>query len=225
MTNKIRDAPSESVRNLAKTYEGLEWSERGGLDGGEEYLFVKVHHDNEVAPPATLPSIKHADSIYFLIPGDIGLPDHWEKKASPYLAEDTAREGVAFIPESAADWLDDDKFDHATIIEAIEKHHAAARKAGQDREAKELLERERRPSAGLYASAVWIDQETPMLIEGLMRERGVSVIYGAFDEFKTTLVLDMVAHVAMGAPWQGRKVEPRPVIWYALEGKEEIPFR
>ena len=35
-----------------------------------------------------------------------------------------------------------------------------------------------------------------MLIDGLMRERGVSVFYGDFDEFKTTLVLDMMAHVA-----------------------------
>ncbi len=77
MTNEIRDGPSESVRDLAKTYEGLEWDERGGLDGGEEYVFVREGHDPDVAPPATLPSIKHADSIYFLIPGNIGLPDAW----------------------------------------------------------------------------------------------------------------------------------------------------
>jgi len=47
-----------------------------------------------------------------------------------------------------------------------------------------------------------------MLIEGLMRERGVSLVYGDFDEFKTTLVLDMMAHVAMGVPWQGRDLVP-----------------
>ena len=34
MTNKMRDAPSESVRDLVKTYKGLEWGERGGLGGG-----------------------------------------------------------------------------------------------------------------------------------------------------------------------------------------------
>ena len=64
-----------------------------------------------------------------------------------------------------------------------------------------------------------------MLVEGLMRERGVSVFYGALNEFKTTFLADMTAHIAMGAPWQGREVKPRPVIWYALEGKEEVPLR
>ena len=34
-----------------------------------------------------------------------------------------------------------------------------------------------------------------------------------------------MAHVAMGASWQGRKVRTCPVIWYALEGREEIPTR
>ncbi len=148
MTKEIRDAPSESVRDLAKMYEGLKWSERG-LDGGDEYVFVRVGHDPDVAPPATLPSIKHADSIYFLIRGDIGLPDPWEKKASPYLAEDTAREGVAFIPESAADWLDDAKIEDAKIIEAIEKHYAAVLEARMVHEAEELLDREREFYSGL----------------------------------------------------------------------------
>ena len=88
----------------------------------------------------------------------------------------------------------------------------------------ELLRKERY-SDDFFASQVEFDVETPMLIEGLMRESGVSVFYGAFDEFKTTLVLDMMAHVAAGAAWQGHKVKPHAVIWYALEGKEEIPIR
>ena len=55
----------------------------------------------------------------------------------------------------------------------------------------ELLLNER-SSGDFFASRAEIDAETPMLIEGLMRERGVSVFYGAFDEFKTTLVLDIL---------------------------------
>jgi hypothetical protein len=89
------------------------------------------------------------------------------------------------------------------------------------RDAKRRLERDK----NLFVAAKKVPETEPMLIEGLIRERGVSVFYGAFDEFKTTLVLDMMAHVAMGAPWQGRKVKPRPVIWYALEGEDELPKR
>jgi hypothetical protein len=226
MVNEINDRASESVNALANAYNGLAWSDHGVLSGGEEYLFISMCGDDVVVPPSTLPSISHEARTYFLVPGDINMPNYIENSASPRLKEDVAREGVAFIPTANVDWLDDDKVDGEKIIKAIREHNSKSYDARYKREAKELLKRERRKSdSSLYASAANIDQESPMLIDGLMRERGVSVIYGAFDEFKTTLVLDMMAHVAMGTPWQGREVKPRPVIWYALEGKDEIPVR
>ena len=88
-------------------------------------------------------------------------------------------------------------------------------------EAKQCLERD----TCLFVGAQYVPETEPMLIDGLLRERGVSVFFGAFDEFKTTLVLDMMVHVAYGLPWQGRKVRPRPVVWYALEGEDELPKR
>jgi len=217
--------PPEGVHELIKRY-GLTWDYRQGL-GSNKHLFLKIDHDNQVAPPLMLPSITHADDIYFLIPAGAGtdLLNHLLKSASPQLSYEVANEGEAFIPESAVDWTINSKIDNATILEAIDKHRDATWNARRARDAKELLEREREPRACLYASAAHIDETTPMLIEGLMRESGVSVIYGDFDEFKTTLVLDMMAHVAAGAPWQGRKVMPRPVIWYALEGSDDIPVR
>ena len=90
-----------------------------------------------------------------------------------------------------------------------------------DIEARQCLKRDFR----LFVGAQYVPEMEPMLIDGLLRERGVSVFYGAFDEFKTTLVLDMMAHIAYGLPWQGRKVMPRPIIWYALEGEDEMPKR
>ena len=69
------------------------------------------------------------------------------------------------------------------------------------------------------------EQDEPSLIDGYVRLRGVSVVDGDFDSFKTTCVLDWAVHVAYGLPWQGRKVTPRPVIWYALEGADELPKR
>ena len=94
-----------------------------------------------------------------------------------------------------------------------------------DSDARKVLKEARGYGSKLYASSAAIDETAPMMVEGLFRDRGVSIIYGNFDEFKTTFALDMVAHVAAGADFQGRKVKPRPVIWYALEGAEEIPVK
>jgi len=226
MSAKNTAVPDETkapttVKDLAEVYEGLEFDPGGNLSGGTAWLFVKVDHDPDVTPSPTLPSITHGDRVYFLFPAVSNMPDRWvsRKFTSPLLSKSVASEGIAFIPEAEA-WPSDPE-----TVATIDKHIAATWDARRAREAKELLERERRPSACLYASAARIDETTPMLIEGLMRESGVSVIYGDFDEFKTTLVLDMMAHVAAGAPWQGRKVMPRPVVWYALEGSDEIPVR
>jgi hypothetical protein len=223
-SKSLRRKPSlpGSVGDLKREYPELEGDEDSGLDGGDTFLFVKEDHHSDVTPPTSIPYIVSDtnDAIYFLIPSETDLPNLHRECASPYLVA-SALEGSpsGFIPESEY-WPDE-----AEIIEAINQHHWAVVDAQSIRQAKELLKQERQPTAGLYASAARIDQETPMLIEGLMRERGVSVFYGAFDEFKTTLALDMIAHVATGVPWQGRDVMPRPVIWYALEGKEEVPVR
>jgi len=210
-----------TVKDLVGTYEGLEFDKGGNLSGGSEWLFACVNHAPNVSAPSTLPSITHDGSIYFLLSANLNMPDHWvlRKFTRLLLSTDVAKEGIVFIPE-ADDWSNESQ-----IIETVDTYVKSTENARRFREAKELLEREREPRAGLYGSAAYIDETTPMLIDGLMRESGVSVIYGDFDEFKTTLVLDMASHIAAGADWQGRKVMPRPIIWYALEGSDEIPIR
>ncbi len=216
----------KSVRNLIEAHEGLNRNHHGVLDGGDKYLFVKMEHNSDVTPPSNLPYIvpDTGDEIYFLIPAETVISDRQQREASRYLAA-SVLEGspLGFVPEDEI-WPED-----AEIVESLKAHRFEIVFANDRREKIKLLERERRPSTtpntSLYASLARIDETTPMLIEGLMRERGVSVIFGDFDEFKTTLVLDMVTHVAMGSPWQGRAVNPRPVIYYALEGMEEIPVR
>lgn len=204
-----------SVRALVAAY-GLRL-ERSNLWANNE-LFVKVEHDDSIAPPSTLPSLIHEGNIYFLVPKEIDLPQHWdEANSGPKIPLDIADAANVFVPQDD-EWPEDKQ-----IIGAVDAHRNAVFEARSRRQAIELLEREHRSE--LYASAAPVEDAAPMLIEGLMRERGVSVVFGDFDEFKTTLVLDMMAHVAMGAPWQGRRVSPRPVIWYALEGKDEIPVR
>ena len=211
----------ESVRTLMKKYEALDWGEKSGLEGGSKYLFVRMGHDLEVTPPADIPHIVPAtgDAIYFMIPKEIDLPFGLAQQTLPELASELVRDGVAHFPEED-EWPNDD-----TILKVLGAHSSAVFGVQSIREAKELLELERRPSASLYASSAQINETTPMLIEGLIPKHGVSTFYGAFDEFKTTLVLDMMAHVAIGVPWQGLEVMPHPVIWYALEGIDEIPIR
>jgi hypothetical protein len=225
----IQDAeisePSESVRELIGAYKGLSWDDRTGLNGGASYLFMKLSHDASVTPPTTLPSIAHADSIYFVIPQKTDLKGHWAVAAFPFLLRDPACEGVAFIPPKKSDLTRHATPDSAAIVEAIDAHRIAVLTVEKTRQAKASLEQARGASAGLYASAAPIHKTTPMLVEGLLRERGVSVVYGSPDDFKTTAIADMVAHIAAGTPWQGLQVSARPVIWYALEGKDAMLVR
>lgn len=217
--------PVQSSENTAPaTLDGLikacrlEADRHGNLSGGIEHVFCKFGRDDDVPLPPSLPSIAHGDNVYFLLPADLDCPNYWGCP-SPLLSLAVAKEGAVHIPRE--DFPEED----GPIFEAVNGYYHALDYARDARKARELLTRERNPNSGFYASAARIDETTPMLIEGLMRERSVSVIFGDFDEFKTTLVLDMMAHVAMGARWQGREVRARPVIWYALEGDDEMSPR
>lgn len=214
--------PNATARELTE-YGGLEWIASGYLDGKKAYLFITCAYDVEVPLPAKLPCVVQDSRVDFLIPIEVDLPDHWKSKASPRLYCNP--DSPAYIPPQSDDLTSEPPFDGAKVVDAFRGYADAVFDATRVRNAKSRLETARSGSAGLYGSAARIDEATPMLIDGLMRERGVSVVYGDFDEFKTTLVLDMMAHVAMGAPWQGRTVLPRPVIWYALEGADELPAR
>ena len=187
------------------------------LDGGGEYLFVKGDLDPEETPPTNIPYITSEtdNAIYFMVAKAMDLPEHMVMQAVPELAAKSLRDSEAYMPE------EDEWPDEAEINRALRSHNTAMSDARRTREAKEQLYRD----TLLFVGARNVPENEPMLIDGLVRERGVSVVYGAFDEFKTTLVLDMVAHVAYGIPWQGRMVMPRPVIWYALEGEDELPKR
>ena len=215
MAAKTEVRLSDTIRAMITAWPELKLNEGGQLVG-DECAFVTRRHDPDAAPPAVLPSVAHGENIYFVVPSDLDPPKAWDVHR---VISDRAvlAQGVAMFPPADVEWPSDEE-----IKREIERHDHSVLEARWTRDARETLVK---AGHDLYASAARIDDETPMLVEGLMRERGVSVFYGALDEFKTTLVLDIVAHVACGADWQGRKVEPRPVIWYALEGADEIPVR
>jgi hypothetical protein len=155
--------------------------------------------------------------VFYLVPAALDLPERFERHRVISDA-DVLSNGIATVASGAA-------LEAGEIAAALGAYSHAAWQARDDRNARRELERNRTGDKPLFAGALPIEPTAPMLVEGLVRQNGVSVFYGAFDEFKTTLLLDMAVHVAMGATWQGRKVAPRPVIWYALEGADEIPVR
>ncbi len=63
------------------------------------------------------------------------------------------------------------------------------------------------------------------VIKGVLPAQGIAAIYGPSGSGKSFLVLDMLAAVARGADWFGRRVIEAPVIYGALEGTAGIKQR
>jgi AAA domain len=217
-TNQI----SESVLELKNEY-GLSIDKAGNLNAKPHHTFVRLARHADVQTIPNLPHIQTEDGIDYLVPSGIDLATRLERLSSTLLIGPV--KGEAIIPPENDDWTAASAADDTRISDALFEYYRAVEDAKALDSARELLERERFWSSGLYASAGGIAEVTPMLIEGLMRKTGISVFFGDFDEFKTTVVLDIVGHVAYGFDWQGRGVQPHPVIWYALEGADEIPAR
>lgn len=69
----------------------------------------------------------------------------------------------------------------------------------------------------------WFDDIEPSLtdaylVKGLLSSGAMSVIYGPSNSGKTFFALDLAYHIALGAPWRGRKVIQSAVLYLAAEG-------
>jgi hypothetical protein len=53
----------------------------------------------------------------------------------------------------------------------------------------------------------------------------MSVVYGPSNSGKTFLALDLAFHIAIGAPWQGRRVKQAAVLYLAAEGGKGVTNR
>lgn len=60
------------------------------------------------------------------------------------------------------------------------------------------------------------------LIEGMLIEGGMTVIYGDSNTGKSFLTLDMAAHVSLGREWFGRRVKQGAVVYLAAESPRSI---
>jgi hypothetical protein len=203
------------------------------IDGGQDFRFLAIDLHERIPVPANLPSIagRHdggEPAMIFLVPADANLSrKNGEGRVVRDLGNKMVREikrellepGSVLIPEveKLPEYLPQDD----VIRDAIMRYQ----KLCWSEKENDLARREMEEIDNMLAGAARVEGTTPMLIDGLMRERGVSVVFGDWDEFKTTLVLDWAIHLAYGIPWQNRRVNGCPVLWYALEGVEEIPER
>jgi len=70
------------------------------------------------------------------------------------------------------------------------------------------------------------DWEPPNeLVEGMLIERTMSVVYGDSNTGKSFLVLDMAAHISIGKPWFGKQVKRGAVLYLAAESPKSIQNR
>jgi AAA domain len=70
-----------------------------------------------------------------------------------------------------------------------------------------------------------LEEPTNPLIEGLLDEGALSVIYGDSGSGKTFVALDLGFHVASGRPWNGKQVAHGLVVYIAAEGGRRIKTR
>lgn len=64
------------------------------------------------------------------------------------------------------------------------------------------------------------DPEPEWLIDGLLPERGLGVIFGAPASGKSFLALDIAAAIARGVPWGAHDVRKGKVVYVGLEGRQ-----
>ena len=56
------------------------------------------------------------------------------------------------------------------------------------------------------------------LIEGILPERALALMFGTSNSFKSFLALDMACHIATGLDWHGQTIKQGPVVYIASEG-------
>jgi RecA-family ATPase len=63
------------------------------------------------------------------------------------------------------------------------------------------------------------------LMKGIIPSEGLVVVWGPPKCGKSFLVFDIVAHIAMGKEYRGRRVKQCPVLYFAFEGQTGFQAR
>lgn len=68
-------------------------------------------------------------------------------------------------------------------------------------------------------------ESTDWIIDGVLPEQAVGMLFGASGTFKSFLALDAALHIAHGLPWLGRRTEQGCALWLAAEGGTSFGYR
>src|SRR5262249_28589044 len=114
----------------------------------------------------------------------------------------------ARIKWDAADCVDEGKDAHALISSATEVAAAA------------------KPRVRLLKISEFLNEKPPaFLIEGIITQNGLSMLWGRSGSFKSFVALDMALCLASGMAWHGRPVKQGPVVYLAAEGARGLAQR
>lgn len=65
----------------------------------------------------------------------------------------------------------------------------------------------------------------PWWVKGIVPQSGIGVLFGQSGTYKSFLVFDMLAAVATGTEWFGRKTTSAPTVYVPFEGQGGLPKR
>lgn len=212
--------------DLIQAYKlDLVLNDQGHLSAKNGLVFWRESYRDDVEAPRQFPYVKHGNSIYFLIPANAEFSEQRRREAAlPYIGRTVVEEGHYYLPDEKDDWTDSKNKITERIVNAINAYRASVQRANAVEQARALLERER-GNPDFHGSAWEIEDVKPTMVASLMLHKGVSVLWGPMDEFKSTFTADLAAHVSVGAVWQRLATTARPVIWYALEGADDVKAR
>lgn len=76
----------------------------------------------------------------------------------------------------------------------------------------------------------WFDEieiasTSPYIVKGVLDAGAMSVVYGPSNSGKTFFALDLAYHIALGAPWRGRRIRQTAVLYLAAEGGAGVKNR
>ncbi len=67
--------------------------------------------------------------------------------------------------------------------------------------------------------------EQRWIVKNIIPDAGIGTVFGDSGTFKSFIALDLLAHVARGAQWFGKRVKRAPCVYVPLEGRGGIPKR
>jgi len=155
-------------------------------------------------------------------------PGTWHENTRDLVAR-MVREGASdeTIAAIAPRFTEQGYSDGQTVQEFLTHARTARLKWGYQPKALEAPEpNDRPPRFRIMSIAELVNVKPPeWRIDGIFPTHGSSVLYGAYETFKTFIAIDMMLALATGQAWQGKEVKPCSVLYIAGEGQVGLGMR